>query len=87
VLEIAYHTDFRGNDQKNKILTQLKVNIILKRLVEKFGTNECQVHAVGYGETQPIIAASIIIAEKKELKKEYFHNLNRRTELKILHIN
>ena len=54
-VRIEGHTDSRGNDAKNKDLSQRRAEAVLNHLVSK-GVNAGRLFAVGYGEEKPIAA-------------------------------
>ncbi len=49
---IIGHTDDRGDDQKNMILSQARARAV-KNVLEQFGVNPANVTAIGKGETEP----------------------------------
>ena len=84
-IEIGYHTDTRGTDEKNLELSQNKANQIRLVLIE-LGIDEDRIVAKGYGESEPAVPGEKIeYLEKKE--KENAHSMNRRIEIKILDTN
>lgn len=72
-LEVAGHTDSRGNDNLNKKISQDRANSV-KKLLISFGVNENRIKAVGYGEEFPI-------AKDDE---NGLSEINRRVEFNIL---
>lgn len=52
-VEIAGHTDSRGGDEDNMILSQLRAQAVFDYLVSK-GADAGRFDVIGYGETQPI---------------------------------
>ncbi|MFV2000170.1 MAG: OmpA family protein [Acidimicrobiia bacterium] len=52
-VEIAGHTDSRGNDDDNMILSQQRAQAVFDYLVSK-GADPERFDVIGYGETQPI---------------------------------
>ena len=72
-VEIAGHTDDRGNDDDNLILSQDRAAAVKTYLVEK-GVDADRLRAKGYGESEPIT--------KKKSKRA--RAKNRRVEFKIL---
>ena len=72
-LEVAGHTDSRGNDDLNKKISQDRANSV-KKLLISFGVNENRIKAVGYGEEFPI-------AKDDE---NGLSEINRRVEFNIL---
>jgi len=52
-VEIAGHTDSRGSDEDNLVLSQLRAQAVFEYLVTK-GADAGRFDVIGYGETQPI---------------------------------
>ncbi|MCX5851677.1 MAG: OmpA family protein [Deltaproteobacteria bacterium] len=48
------HTDNRGTDKYNQVLSQKRADNVRKYLIEKFGIEGARVKAKGYGESRPI---------------------------------
>ncbi|MEY3417504.1 MAG: hypothetical protein RL060_1616 [Bacteroidota bacterium] len=76
VIEISSHTDARGNDEYNLELSQHRAESVIKYLVSN-GIPKAKLVAKGYGETMLIVAAA---------STEEEHQMNRRTEFKVLKI-
>lgn len=72
-IHIESHTDSRGNDSYNKILSEKRAQSTLKWLVDN-GINTKRLSAKGYGETQHVNKCSNDIKCSKE-----DHQLNRRS--------
>jgi len=51
-IEINSHTDFRGADDYNMVLSQKRANSCVNYLISK-GLDEARITAIGFGETQP----------------------------------
>lgn len=97
VLELVSHTDARGEDIFNLDLSQRRAKECVRYLVEEKGIDPKRLVPVGKGETQPATYIDPITKEKIVLTEEYInkfksdkvkfemlHQLNRRTEAKIL---
>ena len=78
-IEVAGHTDSKGNDATNMKLSQLRSQAVVAALVKQ-GINPKQLSAKGYGKTMPI-APNTLPNGKPDLKGM---QLNRRVELKIV---
>ncbi|WP_404365452.1 OmpA family protein [Marinobacter sp.] len=52
-VEIAGHTDSRGEASYNQFLSQRRAEAVATRLTDVLGVDEDRVTAVGYGETEP----------------------------------
>lgn len=77
-IEIASHTDARGNDRYNLELSKLRAASALEYLVSQ-GIARNRLTSVGYGETQPLNNCT-----KEGMCKEEEYDINRRCEFKIL---
>lgn len=73
-VELASHTDNRGNDNYNQILSQKRAESCVKYLIN-VGISAKRLQPVGYGESKPLI-------ENAETEED--HQLNRRTTFRIL---
>lgn len=71
-IEIAGHTDSRGDEAYNQDLSQRRAEAVKAYLVSR-GVSADQLQAVGYGETRPLDPATTLAAFRK----------NRRTEFKV----
>lgn len=78
VVEIACHTDSRGNDNYNLDLSQKRANELREFLLDK-GIESSRITAKGYGETQLLNQCSNNVHCKREQ-----HSINRRIEFKVL---
>ena len=78
-VEVAGHTDSKGNDAANLKLSQMRSKAVVAALIKK-GINAKYLVAKGYGETMPI-APNILPNGKPNLKGM---QLNRRVEMKII---
>ena len=54
IVEIAGHTDSRGEAGYNQFLSQRRAESVAARLTGPLGVDPSRVEAVGYGETQPV---------------------------------
>ena len=82
-IEIAGHTDTRGNNEENMKLSQDRAKAVFDYLVN-LGIRNDRLEYKGYGETRPIYSDEEIAAMNSEQEKEAAHQENRRTEYKIL---
>lgn len=76
VIEISSHTDARGNDEYNLELSQHRAESVIKYLVDK-GIAKTKLVAKGYGET-------VLLVPNASTEED--HQMNRRTEFKVLKI-
>jgi len=100
-IELMSHTDCRGNDADNIILSQKRAQSVVDYLVSK-GIEQGRLTAKGYGKSIPktadiklikrypflkkgqVLSCQLIEALKKEEEREICHQLNRRTEFKVI---
>ncbi|MCB0577008.1 MAG: OmpA family protein, partial [Saprospiraceae bacterium] len=77
-VELASHTDCRGNDQYNQQLSQRRANGVVDYL-ESQGITRARLRPVGYGESEPRNKCrdGVTCTEQE-------HARNRRTEVRIL---
>lgn len=77
-IELGSHTDSRGNDQYNKWLAQSRANSAVQYIIDH-GISKNRITAKGYGESQLLnrCANGVKCSEAE-------HQLNRRTEFKIV---
>lgn len=77
-IELGSHTDSRGNDQYNQWLSQRRANSAVQYIIDQ-GIHKNRISAKGYGESQLLNRCA------KGVKcSETEHQLNRRTEFKIV---
>ena len=77
-IELGSHTDSRGNDRYNLDLSQKRAESAVQYIISR-GIDKNRITAKGYGETQLINRCSNGVECSVEE-----HQLNRRTEIKIL---
>ncbi|MEM6829281.1 MAG: OmpA family protein [Bacteroidota bacterium] len=76
-IELGSHTDARSDDEYNMDLSRRRAQSAV-RYIREAGVKSVRVTAKGYGESQLLI---------KEAKNEEEHQVNRRTEFKVLKYN
>ena len=76
-IELASHTDCRGKDAYNEILSQKRAESVVKYLIGK-GIDANRLTAKGYGESMPIETCECTKCTEEQ------HQRNRRTTFKIL---
>ena len=84
-VEVSNHRDSRGNDYYSTDLSKTRARAVHDYLISK-GVPATQIVDKGYGETSPLVPESYIKSLKSKDAIEQLHQLNRRTELKILSI-
>lgn len=76
-IQLASHTDCRGNDAYNATLSQKRAESAVSYLISK-GIDAARLSAKGYGESQPAVSCDC----KKCTESE--HQANRRTTFKVI---
>ena len=88
-IELGSHTDNRGSEASNDMLSQRRAQAVCDYLVIR-GIDPLRLTAKGYGERVPRTVDGIKLTEEyinslpTEEQKERAHQLNRRTEFKVL---
>lgn len=88
-VELGSHTDNRGSEASNDILSQKRAQAVCDYLVIR-GIDPMRLTAKGYGERVPRTVNGVKLTEAyinslpTEAEKERAHQLNRRTEFKVL---
>ncbi|MBO7460472.1 MAG: OmpA family protein [Bacteroidales bacterium] len=88
-VELGSHTDNRGSEASNDILSQKRAQAVCDYLVIR-GIDPMRLTAKGYGERVPRTVNGVKLTEDyinklpTEAEKERAHQLNRRTEFKVL---
>ena len=88
-VELGSHTDNRGTEASNDILSQKRAQSVCDYLVLR-GIDPLRLTAKGYGERVPRTVDGVKLTEEyinklpTEAQRERAHQLNRRTEFKVL---
>jgi outer membrane protein OmpA-like peptidoglycan-associated protein/Tol biopolymer transport system component len=82
-IEIAGHTDTRGDVKENQILSEGRAKSVMDYLVSQ-GIPQNRLTSKGYGESMPVISDAEINKLSSDKEKEKAHQKNRRTEYKIV---
>lgn len=82
-VELQAHTDSRGNDESNLILSQKRAQSCVDYLISK-GIEKGRLVAKGYGETKLKFTDEQIAAAGDKNAQEALHQQNRRTEFAVL---
>jgi OmpA-OmpF porin, OOP family len=83
-IEINAHTDTRGSDKANQILSQGRAQSCVTYLIGK-GISKERLLPTGYGETRPLISdAEIAKMIPKSEEFEAAHQKNRRTAFRVM---
>jgi OOP family OmpA-OmpF porin len=80
-VELAAHTDSKGSDQYNYILSQKRAQACVDYIIT-MGVDESRIYAKGYGESRPIAQNTLPNGKDNPDGRQ----LNRRTEFKVLKI-
>lgn len=84
-VEIRIHTDSRGSERYNLLLSQRKSESISNYIIEK-GIDSLRIHSVGRGELNPLILLKEIDKMKTQEEKDKAYQTNRRIEIEIVGI-
>jgi len=103
VLELSSHTDSRGTDNSNQVLSENRAKQCYKYLVEEKGIDPRRIVPVGKGERSPAKWDDPATPQKEEIllteayinqfkktnpkKFEMLHQLNRRTEGRVISLD
>ena len=82
-IEIGGHTDTRGDEKENLKLSAERAKAVLEFLITK-GIDAKRMDSKGYGESKPVFSDALISSMKTEDEKEKSHQMNRRTEYRII---
>lgn len=76
-IQIAAHTDCRGDESYNQILSQERADFVIQYLISK-GISNNRLTAQGFGEKVPAVSCTCANCSDAE------HQMNRRTTFKVL---
>jgi outer membrane protein OmpA-like peptidoglycan-associated protein len=82
-IEIAGHTDTRGDAAENLKLSDARAKSVMDYLIKE-GIDPKRLSSKGYGESKPIVSDEAISKLTDDRAKEKAHQENRRTEYTIL---
>ncbi len=85
-IELSSHTDSRATAEYNMDLSKRRAQAAVEYIIDK-GIDPERITARGYGESQLIISDEEINNLATEEEREAAHQINRRTEFKILEYN
>jgi outer membrane protein OmpA-like peptidoglycan-associated protein len=69
-IEVGAHTDLRGSDEFNLVLSQKRADAVRQYLLER-GVDTDQISAVGYGESRPLDTADTLAAFDRNARIEF----------------
>ena len=81
-IELSAHTDSRGSDAYNEQLSQRRAESVVAYLIAN-GIAANRLTPKGYGESKPKFTDDVISALPED-EQEQYHQMNRRTEFKVL---
>lgn len=81
-IELGAHTDARGDDVNNQILSEKRAQASADYIISK-GIDASRITAVGYGESKLLVSNEKVDRMKRYRDKEVAHQKNRRTEFII----
>lgn len=82
-IEVGVHTDTRGSDKYSTCLSCNRAKAIVNYLISK-GIQSDRLYSKGYNDKEPLISDAVINKLKTIEEKEKAHQINRRTEFKII---
>ncbi len=85
-IEIGVHTDIRGNEIYNDSLSHRRARAVKDVLVRLYEIDPARIETKGYGEQQLLIPEEETNAAPTKEMQEAMHRINRRVEVKIIHI-
>lgn len=83
VIELMSHTDARGSDESNIILSQKRAQSCVNYLMSR-GIAIQRLSAQGYGESRPVFDEAYINDLPSIVEQEAAHQKNRRTTFRVL---
>ncbi len=83
VIELSAHTDTRGSDKSNDLLSQNRAQSVVNYMVTR-GIDPARMVPKGYGEKRPRISDAQIAAMGTKEEQEAAHQQNRRTEFRVI---
>jgi peptidoglycan-associated lipoprotein len=83
VIELSAHTDSRGSDKSNQILSENRAKSCVDFLIAK-GIDPERMVPKGYGETRLLVTDAEIAKLKTVEEKEAAHQKNRRTVFSVI---
>jgi predicted alpha/beta superfamily hydrolase len=86
-VEIAVHTDSRGSDKGNIVLTDARARTANNTLINYFKIDSSRIKYKGYGETDLLISDAEIKKAKTKEEQNNLHAVNRRTELRVTDVS
>jgi outer membrane protein OmpA-like peptidoglycan-associated protein len=85
VIEVNNHRDSRGSDMYSQDITKTRSKSVRDYFISR-GVPPAQVMYKGYGETLPLVSDAYINQMQSKEAQEGLHQLNRRTELRIISV-
>lgn len=82
-IELGGHTDTRGDDKVNQLLSESRAKSVLDYLVAQ-GIDAKRLSSKGYGESKTVVSDAEIAKMATQREQEAAHQKNRRTEYKII---
>ncbi len=98
-IDLFSHTDARGSDNRNQVLSENRAKAVYKHLVETCGIDPRRIRPIGRGESEPATwvdesGQTVVLTEdyinqfkSDKTKFEMLHTINRRTTAKITSTN
>lgn len=84
IIQLSAHTDSRGSDAKNQVLSQARAQSCVDYLANEKKIPLARLQAKGFGETRLLVTDDVINKAKTKEEKEALHQKNRRTVFGIV---
>ena len=84
IVELQSHTDSRGNDAKNQILSEARAKSCVDYLIYEKKVSAARLMSKGWGEKKLLVKDDVINKAKTKEEKNALHQKNRRTVLRVV---
>ncbi len=84
VVELQSHTDSRGSDAKNQILSEARAKSCVDYLINEKKVPAARLTFKGWGEKKLLVTDAVINKAKTKEEKDALHQKNRRTVFRIV---
>ncbi|MBS1634770.1 MAG: OmpA family protein [Bacteroidetes bacterium] len=84
IIELQSHTDSRGSDAKNQILSEARAKSCVDYLVNEKKIPIARLQYKGWGEKKLLVKDDVIAKAKTKEEKDALHQKNRRTVFRIV---
>jgi outer membrane protein OmpA-like peptidoglycan-associated protein len=84
VVELQSHTDSRGSDAKNQVLSEARAKSCVDYLINEKKIPAARLTFKGWGEKKLLVTDAVINKAKTKEEKTALHQKNRRTVFRIV---